>query len=218
MTSIDAFAPLVYAQVIGCPEPLAYQALRWAAAEFCRRTDIVQRIQAPLDTAANVEDYAITVPTDMRLARLLGAHWQGAWLPPVPAEQVASDVALRGATIGTAKVATGSPRWCFLKTPDATSVSLYPVPDTSSVGTITLVASFAPTMAAATFDDLLFNEWSEPIVAGAVGKIKSIQGQPFTANPAAALSAFERGVSAARNNRILGKLPNYARVLPRRFV
>jgi hypothetical protein len=217
-TSLDLFLPSVLVDAPGCPEPLAIAALRFACIEFCRRTDIVQSIQDPMNTVAGTQDYAVTAPADMVLARVLAVSWQGVWLASVAQEQVQSDVALRGADVGTAQVLRRDPRFYFLKSPSSTSVSLYPVPDTSTTGTILVRASFMPSPTCVGVDDTLYTDWMEGITSGALAKIKASSGQSFSANPARDQAVFEAAVSLARRQAAQGKTLNDSRVQPHRFM
>lgn len=217
MRALDLFLPLVAPVVMGAPEPLLLQALRMACIEFCRRTDTVQCIQAPVAVVAGTQDYAVTVPADMVLVRVLGAAWQGVWLVPVPPDDVTSDVALRGAAIGAAIPLSGAPRHFFQKTPDLSTISLYPIPDVALAGGLLIKASFCPTQAATQVEDALFDEWAEGIAAGAAARVLAIPGQGFTGSPAGPAARFERAVSEAKRQKMFGKMTAGARVQPRRF-
>lgn len=217
MRALDLFLPLVAPYVLGAPEPLLVQGLRRACIEFCRRTDIVQRIQAPTNIVSGTQDYAVTIPADMKLTRVLGAAWQGAWLAPVPPGNVTSDVALRGAAIGTATPLSGDPRYFFQKTVDLDTISLYPIPSTLLAGGLLIKAAFCPTQTATTVDDTLFDEWADGIAAGAAAYVLAIPGQGFSGNPAERAGRFERAISEAKRQELLGKMTAGVRVQPRRF-
>lgn len=217
MTSLDLFLPFVLPQVPGCTDPLAYDAIRLSCIDFCRRTDIVQRVQAAVNVVAGTQDYAITPPASMAVARILAASWQGVWLTNAPPDDVQSDVALRGADIGAAKVRTGSPECWFQKTPDVATVSLYPIPDTSLTGGLLIKASFSPTLSATTVDDTLYNDWLQEIAAGAIAYLQSMPAQPFTADPRAAKIRFELGVGNAKRQKMFGRSTSASRVQPRLF-
>lgn len=218
MTSIDAFLPYIVYAVHACPQITIEQAIVRACNDFCRRTDVVQKILSPIDIVAGTSDYAVTTPTDMTLARVMGVAWQGKWLVPVPPDDVQSDVALRSATIGIAVPASGSPQFFFQKTTDLATVSLYPIPDTALSGGLFIKASFAPTLTALTVDDSLLNDWYEDIAAGALARLKAIPGQPWSADPARDAARFEHGVSNAKRQKMFGKLPSATRIQPRSFM
>lgn len=216
MKTLDNFLPYVVPSAFGVPEPMAIQALRFAAIEFCRRTDIVQRILT-VNVVASTQDYAVAVPTDMVFSRVIDAFWQGNLLKPVAPASVEADTALRGATVGTALLRTGSPQFYFQKGPSDATLSLAPVPDTSLTGGLTIKASFVPTMAATQVEDVLFDEWCLTIASGALAYLQNIPGQPFSAPSGAASAMFNAGISQAKRVQIFGKLTAPLRVRPQRF-
>ena len=216
-TTLDSVVSYIAPYVLGAPEPLIAQMLRLTCIDFCRRTDTVQRIQAPLDVVAGTQDYAVTVPTDMRLVRVLGAAWQGVWLTPVQPGDVRSDVALRGAAVGTAVPLSGGPRYFFQKALDATSVSLYPIPDTALTGGLLIKASFAPTTTALAVEDQLLTDWLDPIAAGAIARLQAMPRQEFSADSMPRARQYEMGVGAAKRTLITGRITDMGRVQPRRF-
>lgn len=218
MITLDTFLPFILSQLQSCPDPMATQALRSACIDFCQRTDTVQRIQAPTDVTATFQDYTVGIPANMQLARVLEVAWQGKWLTVVPPDNVTSDVALRGADVGTAQVSRGSPQWFFQKTPDSPVVSLYPIPDTTAIGVLLIKASFKPTQTADTVDDQLFNDWCAEIVHGALAILKAMQGKPWSGDGSSHKTMFERGINAAKRQKFFGKTSNGARVMPRSFI
>ena len=218
MTSIDLFLPYILYAVHACPQITAEQAIVRACNDFCRRTDVVQKIQAPTDIIAGTSDYAVIAPTDMTLVRVTGASWQGHWLVPVPPDDVQSDVALRSAAVGIAVPVVGSPRFFFQKTTDLSTISLYPIPDTSLAGALLIKASFAPTPTALTVDDALFTDWYEDIAAGALARLKAIPGTPWSADPSRDAARFEHGVSNAKRQKLFGKQPSASRIQPQGFI
>lgn len=215
--TLDAFLPHVLPYAPGCSDLAAYQAIRDAAIDFCRRTGVVQRVSTN-SVVAGTQDYTITVVTDMQLAAVQGAAYQGTWLTPVSPDQVESDTALRGVTIGTAVPQAGTPIFYFQKTPDVAALSLYPIPDTSVTTGLTVKASFMPTQTAATLDDLLLNDYAEAIGAGALTRLLAMPGQMFSGNPAPYLAAYERHINNAKRLKQRGKLPSNLRVNGQRFV
>jgi len=215
--ALTLFLPYVLPAVTGCSEPLALQALNNACVEFCKQTDIVQRISSQNIVAAT-QDYTVTVPTDMVLARVLGAAWQGTPLESAPTSEVTDPTALTGATIGDATLVSGTPVAWFQKTPYSTTISLAPVPDEALTNGLTIKASFTPTRAALSVEDVLFDEYVSDIASGALAELMAMPGQSFT-SPLAAGHArrFAAGVSAAGRHAMYGKQPHNLRVRPRPF-
>lgn len=218
MIALDSFVPFVLPYVMGAGDPALLKAIRDTCIDFCDRTDLVQRV-TPQNIVANQEDYVVTAPTLMQLARVLAVFWQGRWLDVVVPDDVQSDVALTGVTIGTVQPLTGNPTKFFLKTPTASSVSAYPIPDTALTNGLTIKASFKPTQAADTVEDVLFNEYATEIGFGAAGRLMITPGQTYTSQAATGfLTAYERGVSKAKLRKLFGQNANNARVRPVPFV
>jgi hypothetical protein len=219
VTPFSSFMPSVLPYVYGCPDVAAEQALRLACIDFCKRTDIVQAVLAPVDVVLNGQDYPLTMPdTNMQLARVLGVSWQGKWLTPVDTDNVQSDVALRGAAIGSATPVYGDPGYYFQKTPDTSTVSLYPIPNTALTGGLLFRISTYPTIASTQVHDQLYNEWVEVIAAGALARLLATPGQPFTGNPEQQGHMFERGISRAKIQVAESKVQGALRVRPVRFI
>lgn len=218
MTDLENFIPYVLPYVRGAGEPAVLKAVRDACIDFCVRSDLVQRV-TPQDITATTEDYAVTPPSQMQMARAIAVMWQGRWFTVVGPDQVQSDVALRGVTIGTAVPLSGNPQYFFQKTPTALSVSVYPIPDTTLVNGLTIKASFKPTQVATQVEDVLFNEYAEQIAAGAIGRLMAVPGQTYSSSAGVGFMAFfEKGVGDAKRRKVWGNVTINARVRPVPFV
>ena len=216
--TLESFFPWVLPWVPGCPDPLADQAIRDACIDFCTRTDLVTRIQ-PMDITATQQDYIVVPPTDMDFTRVISVWWQGKKLLPLPPTLVDSDVALRGVAIGNAVPQTGDPKWFFQKTPTDLGFSLYPIPDTTLVGGLTVKVSFQPSNTAATVESILWENYSNDIACGALATLMGMPGQQFTSPLAKEYSVrFEAAIIVGHNQAQFGKLPAAMRVQAQRFV
>lgn len=214
-TSFDSFLPYILPYAPGASDPVAYQALRDAAIDFCRRSLIVQRVAAQ-NVVATTQTYTVTVPTDMQFNRLLGVGWNGTWLPSVSPDDVENDTVLQGATIGTNVPQSGSPQQYFQKTPTDVTFGLFPIPDTSLANGLTVKAAFIPTMTCTALEDVLFNDYAEALAAGALMRLVVMPNQPFTAPSMAPAykAVYEAGVNEAKRQREHGKLTSNRRVRP----
>jgi len=216
--TIESFLPFVLPSVPGCTDPAAIEAIRTAAIEFCKQTDLVQRVST-YNIVAATQDYTVTVPSDMQLARVLGAAHEGTWLESAPPGEVESPTALTGATIGDAVLASGTPWAWFQKTPTAATISLYPVPDTAVTLGLTIKAAFYPTQSCTVVEDVLFNEYVFTIAAGAIARLMATPGMPFTSQLAPVYEKkFRAGTSAGNLHALHGKQTHNLRVRPRSFV
>lgn len=218
MATLTSFLPYVLPHVTGCPDPLAEQAVRSACIEFCEETLLVQEVSTQ-SSIASQQDYDIDVPTDMILVRVTGVFYGDTWLDPSSIENIRSGVALRGA-VGTATQTLATPTVYFQKTPNATTISLYPVPDTALANGLAIRAAFAPSRSATTVPDLLYDFWVEEIAAGAIARLKAIPGQPFSdpATVANYLLQFNEANRAGSIEARVGRVAAASRVRLTRFV
>lgn len=211
------FLPYVLVNVPGCTTPLAIQALRSAAIEFCTRSNLIQSIAKTSSTAA-VDEYDVEVLPQMKVARVLQVFYGTTELEIVPTLMVGTPQALRG-TVDGAEPGKGSPRAAFFKTPSGSTFSVYPVPDESKTEVFTVRASFAPSRSASSVDDLLFDDWVEVIAAGAIGQLQAMPGQSFTSlsTAGAFFQQFSAGVARARIEASKGRVAGSMRVRPVSF-
>lgn len=179
MKHLSAFMPYVIPHVAGCSEPLAFQALREAAQEFCTRTNIVQQTFT-VSALAGVAEYDLDVPSQMQLARLLKVGWgTDRWLRVNDRWDVDNALALRGTVNGDDPV-QGDPTAAWAE-PETAVFKVYPVPDRDLDAMFTVTASYSPTDTATQLDDVLLQRWRRGVVAGALAYLQMMPGQPFTA-------------------------------------
>lgn len=220
MVTLDRFFPYVQPLVPGCPEPLMVQALRNAAISFCSRTDLIQRIFTP-DVVAGQNAFAIDVPNDMQIGRVLAMSYKNHRLLPSTPDDTYSALAIRGTAIGDAQPHTGSPRVYFQTTPDSGTFYVYPIPDAPAAlaAGITLRVSFVPDQDAETVDDTLFTSYCEGIANGALGRLLLMPGQTFSNANASKVfhDKFESAVTIARRDKEMGYTSGSQRIAPRPF-
>lgn len=202
MATLDSFLSRLMVWVPSCPRPLADQALRDAAANFCRDTEIVQRTLV-LDAQFNVRDYTPTLPSGTKIARVLEAQYRGR--PLSGAGEVPTDGAI------------GVP--LSVSSPTSSTLRLYPAPDETETSVFTVRVALEPLRSANTVPDELFDEWAEAIVAGAGAYITSIPDQSFT-NPTAAVllaGTYAAKLSEARAEAGRARVKTSPRVRSQRF-
>ena len=217
MKPLSAFLPYILPSAPGCPTPTAYQALQLAAYEFCTLTDIVQ-VTYRVPAVADRDSYDFEPLEQHRACRLLEAFYGTKPLGVGVLDQINDAPALVGAD-GGAEVLYGEPRAAFLRAPSALEVGVAPVPQAplSSTDFFFRVAC-APEMNATVLADELFNNWLEPVAAGAIAKLQDTPGQMFTANSAGKRQRFLRGVSEARAESRRARVRGSMRVAGRGFV
>jgi hypothetical protein len=89
---------------------------------------------------------------------------------------------------------------------DERSISVFPIPKETASNSLTMRVALKPSRSAATFDDVLFEDYAEVIASGAKYRLLSMANKPWTNGPASAanLTAFMSGVNAARSRAIRG--------------
>jgi hypothetical protein len=217
-TSFDSFLPYILPYAPGASDLAVYQALRDAAIDFTKRSQIVQRVSAH-NVVATTQIYTPTAVSDMQVNRIIEVWWNGRLLAGVAPEDVESDTALQGAAIGTNALATGGPTHYFQKLPTDQTVSLYPVPDEALTNGLTIRAAFIPTLTAVALEDVLFNDYVEALAAGALMRLVLQPNEPYSNPPAAPAykAVFEAGVNEAKRSRAKGKTSASRRVRPVRW-
>jgi hypothetical protein len=178
-TSLTSFLPYVLPHVVGCTNMLAEQAVLSSCIEFCGQSLLIQELAVQTVTAG-VQDYTIDIPAYSVIARVLGVIHEDTWLTPNSIENVRSGVAMRG-DVGSSYATDATPIVYFQKTPTSDDISLYPIPVTTIVNGLAIRTAFTPSRSATTVDDTLYNNWLEPIAAGAIARLMLLPGQPFSA-------------------------------------
>jgi hypothetical protein len=217
LISIDKFLPLLAPLCPEAPETLTRQTIARSAQEFCRRTNILQDI-ATASAREQVGEYSVDLPnTQVQVNQLLGVAFRDTPMRLVGSQDVTLPMALRGEVDGV-QVLYGLPQAAYFKTPSGDTFWLYPVPDVTTVGALTVRASFAPKLTATSLDDILFNEYADAVVNGAAFRLGSMPRQPWT-NPNASQygAVFEREVLKAKRDASMGRVKSTLAVQPRHF-
>lgn len=181
MIDLDDFMPQILPKAPGCPVPAANIALLQAASEFCTRTrtwkdtttipvnDLDDILFDPPDQSV-VLDFESVLFNDIKLEAKTTA-----WM----------DQCMRGWRRGNI---TGYPR--FYTQMNHGTLRVAPIEN----GLLTVNVLLKPSMDADQLPDYLFNEFSEVIAWGALGRLLSTPDQPFTDfnTGAAYLAAFDQ--------------------------
>lgn len=188
MKPVSSLFPRLLPLVPGCPEPLAQQALVDAAIAFCEDS---QAIRSDLDTlyvVAGVSEYELEPPTSQSVTTVLDVTIDGARLKSLYFDESAGLPAT-----------TGKPTH-FYTTRNTGNLVLhfFPAPDARYKANVTVATR--PTRTSTTLEEDLTDLWADAVVSGAVARIASIPGQPFTSiEMASAMGSMS--VAASRNAR-----------------
>lgn len=196
--SYEEFFPYVLPDVAGCPEITAIQAIRDSVINFCEQSLIHQVDHDPVSVVAKIPDYDIESPVGgHRVTKIMKAWYKGSELSPAAPDQV-RDPSVYNQRIGGYQADYSTPKFYIQK--DASTFSLLPIPDQSLPAAITMRVALVPLRTSSSCEDFIFEQWVEPIAAGAVAKLQLSAGKPYS-NPAAAAihqATFIRGLNAAR--------------------
>lgn len=206
MKIFDDFFPELRLDVTEAALPIARQALQEATRKFCRRTQVWQETKT-LSLQANQEKYLVPVPENARLQDIIyfSRKTEGTSDPVeysdltiYKATQPDLDYESRGWRNRTSDKAVVS-FWGIL--PDQEHLFITPIPTIMYADGIRFTTVIYPGQNAVEVPDLLYEEYSEDIAAGAAARILSIPGKPWTDLDAAKFrqSQFNRAINVAWN-------------------
>lgn len=194
------FFPEVMPYFPGIPEPLAINAVRNAAIEFCDKTDWLFYTPILQDLIAGEDEYDLTldVPTDTTVARV-----QAVWCNDLPVLPKSEDDLRRLYGLDWRKQ-TGRPVYYTQYTNN--TLVLAPTPSVSSSQALAMTLVLRPTRDSTTCDDSLHDRWVETIAYGARMRLHEAAGHAYE-NPQLAEKyrvLFKNGINQAIVERTRG--------------
>lgn len=207
MVPLSAFYSRILPQVVGCPEPLMQQALVDSAIHFCEQSLVVE---APLDNVAlgaGVNNIELDLPSQQRLAQVLEVRLDDRVLAPVARSN-----------FYPGDGATGMPtRYTTTDLDEQLVLTLYPAPD-KAYELRTKVAT-KPARNATSVASVLYENYAETIVDGALARLLAMPEQNFTNEPKAMLleQRVRRVVAEARIDASRGRVRTSLTAQPRPF-
>ena len=168
MKPIDDFLPLILPRAPGCPEPIAFDAIRQAAIEFCERT----RIWRDTDQFMADEFGDIFAPAQSVIHQIEDARFEGHRLTPVSVQ----DLNERYPGYDWTTQSGDQPKYITQIHPN--TVKIVPAWE----GMITMTILLKPSNDAQELPDFIFDQYARTIADGALAEILMIPGQPYT-NP-----------------------------------
>ena len=181
MVPVSSFLSRLLPYVIGCPEPLAQQALVDAAIEFCDHTLIVTTDLDPVSVVKGVRQYEMELPAQTGLSQVLRVWMDGTMLGPVPSTEVQS-----------VDAPEGTPLYYYTRDRDEVlNLTLYPSPDKDIPNGLIVRVATRPTRTATQLHSALFNEWVDVIVESALARLYDTPGQVFS-NEAKAVVLWQK--------------------------
>mgnify|MGYP003339210005 CR=1 FL=1 len=190
MVNISAFFPRLIPNVLGCPEPLAQQALVDAAITFCDQSLAVTIDLDPVTVPVGSTAVELETPDQTTVAQVLYVWYDKKVLNSVPYGQF-TDIYRPNATPTDYTVE-------YLD--EVANLRVYPAPSTAVDNGLVVRVALRPTRAATQLHDILFQRYVDGIVAGAQSILCAIPDQPFT-DTARSIAMGQRARAAANQAR-----------------
>lgn len=178
--------PYVIPYVRGVPEELAVHHIRLAAIEFCRRTDLLRRLNI-FDVQEGVTDYFFEVDNCYVPVRVLNVCFDKHKYFPKSGESCCH--------VGCHTF------WLD----DPCSINISKPPQKDIAGGLEVTISIAPSQDACVFDEYLYQEWAEVIAHGALERIFTIPDTNWFNQNLAVMyrDKFRVGIGHGRNKNFL---------------
>ncbi|ARO87839.1 hypothetical protein EBAPG3_008710 [Nitrosospira lacus] len=161
------FYDLIMPGLPGCPFAMADNALRRSAIVFCEQS-LAWRFNHPdIPVMAGTSEYAFLPPAGAAVHCITNAVLDG--------EEIETRAGESGMTVGNWRNQSGTPLYVL---GGAASATLVPIPD--AAGMLTMVVALKPSAGSVEIDDMLFNEFRESIVHGALAQLMLSPKKPYT--------------------------------------
>lgn len=216
MASYEDFLSRVLIEVPGCPEITAIQAVRDCCIEFCEKSLILTRDHDPVTVKTGVVDYDLEPPSGYLVVKVMQAWLDHNKLEPM-APDVVRDAAVYNRLFSSYQAAQSTPLRYLQK--DERTISVWPVPDKNFNNGLTMRVAIKPTRSSSNVEDVLFEDYAEPIASGAVARLMSSVGKAYSSAQGAVFhkALFTQGLNVARQRASHGHVRSNLAVRMRRL-
>ena len=183
MTPWSAFYDLLSPDVPGCTQIAQTIALRRAAIAFCEQSMAWRTSHAPIAVVSGTAEYDFVPPAQAVVHTVTYAQFEGEEL------EITGESDIR---FHDWRIQTGTPQYLM---GGATALTLAPEPDAD--GTLTLLVALKPTPGATEIDDLIYNEFSDVVVHGALARLMLSPKKPYTDSQLAAYHQHQFQIKTA---------------------
>lgn len=197
MSAYTDFLDYVMPHVPGAPVNLVTHEIRNSVIDFCRRSHCFQRDHDPVTIVKGLIDYDFEPPTGTLVVKIMRAWVQDREITPVAPDYI-KDPEFYNSSFSGAKKNEAPPMIYTQK--DERTVSLYPFPNETIPLGLTMRVALKPTVTSTTCEDFLLQDYAEPIASGALYRLMTSPGKPYT-EPQLAMAhsqMFMSGVNTAR--------------------
>lgn len=216
MSAYEDFFPYVVPEVAGCPEPMVVHAVRNACIEFCEKSLVLVRDHDPVTIIENIVDYDLEPPTGYIVVKVMKAWVNNQQIDPLVPDFV-REAAVYNRLFAEYQQQPNTPQHYLQK--DERSISLWPMPDRKISNGLTMRVALKPTRASTEIESVIFEDYAETIASGALSKLMSNVGRPYTNIEMAAVHAgrFMQGINVARGRSLHGHVRSNLSVRLRRI-
>lgn len=211
--SYDVFLPEVIQYVKDVPEIVAIQAVRNATIQFCEETRVLQSNLDPMTGVATVSEYEMIPCKNHKIVDIMEAWYGDQLLIPKAVEELT-----RIYRTSNWNDLDGNPYYYFRNRTQ--QITLVPTPKVTVQAQIKLRVALAPTRAATTVDEELYERYLEYIAIGARARLYDTPNQPYYEPKSAQLylKRFNDGMAEVRTRVAKGLTRASVQIEYQRFV
>jgi len=179
--SLTNFLTEVLPQVPACPDAVAMNAVRNALIEFCTQSLVWQETQDPVTVASGDFPYPLEGVAGAKVVKVMSVIVDGEAVPPTSVEILDASVTNWRSSVNSVVSAY------YLSSPEL--LALFPLPSEPRV--MQLRVAYAPSRAAQSTEEFLYQKYLEGVAAGALSRLMAMPAQPWS-NPE--LSGYYRAI------------------------
>jgi len=170
-TAYTAFFDHVLPAVPGCPQPMAIDAIRRAAIEFCEKTLAWIYKHPAINVVAAQMAYPFVPPTGAVVAKVLQAWHNDIKITPKTPDEL-NEIYANWLTIA------GTPQ--YITQDDERNLLLVPTPSAALTAGLVLRVALKPTLASDDIETSIYEEYRDAIASGAKARLMLIKDKPYS--------------------------------------
>jgi len=155
-------------------DPVTEHAIKRAVIQFCEQSWVWKHLPDPIDVVAGEPYYDIEVPSGADVMAVIDAAYTRRPLANRTLDYLNSE-------LPTWRTETGTP--AHFTQVDTEQVILAPVPEAALTGGLVMTLALAPSQASTGFPKWIFNQYLYAIADGALAKLMTMPGKPWTDVP-----------------------------------
>src|SRR5262245_40608867 len=167
-----AFQDDVLPHAPGCDWPMAQDAVRKAAIDFCEQTRVWHFEHPLVNVVANTADYPFVPPAGTVVHEILDAWFDNVWIEPQGSDDLSE--------INGSWLTWTGPRAIYITQPDERTARLVPKPTANLTNGLRMLVALKPTIASTGIETRLYEEYREIIACGALARLYKSPKKPYT--------------------------------------